>query len=370
MLNQVLSKSDLSLGQRLSEIHDDLRTTHPSLCRIAVAIYDNDKELLKTYAHSSDGESPISFYEAPLAQAKSLQEIANDNKPRIIDDLSVVEGKNPHSKRIVNSGYLSSLTIPIKFNGNLYGFLFFNAAEKGYFSDGRMTSLKPYAGVISLLVINDLQTFQTLRGAVQTAREFSRHRDEETANHLERMSQYSRLIAKELGPKAGKCEDWIEYVYQFAPLHDVGKVAIPDEILLKPGKLTTDEYDIMKTHVTKGGEIVNVLSKEFGLETHSYLGVLQNIVLYHHETLDGTGYPSGISGGQIPLEARIVAVADIFDALTSTRPYKHRWSNEDAIDLLKELAGVRLDEDCVNTLIGLLDKVSAIQDEFEEDFEG
>lgn len=193
MLQQVLSKSDVSIGNRICEIHEEIRSAYPALCRIAVAVYDKETDLLKTFAHSTDGAPPISFYEAPLSKAKSLQEIAKDSQPRIIDDLNLFSSQNQHTRKLLESGFLSSLTLPIRFNGNLYGFLFFNAAEKNYFSEARLATLKAYAGVVSLLVINELQTLNTFKGAVQTAREFSRQRDEETGNHLERMSRYAPL---------------------------------------------------------------------------------------------------------------------------------------------------------------------------------
>jgi len=162
----------------------------------------------------------------------------------------------------------------------------------------------------------------------------------------------------------------VEYVFQFTPLHDVGKVAVPDDILLKPGKLDQDEFDIMKTHVQKGGEIISLMSREFGLNSVNYFDMLHNIVLYHHEALDGSGYPHGLKGDEIPLEARICAVADIFDALTSRRPYKEAWSNAEALDWLKQNAGTRIDPDCVTALETQIARVEKIQSEFEEDYMG
>lgn len=153
-------------------------------------------------------------------------------------------------------------------------------------------------------------------------------------------------------------------------MHDVGKVAVPDGVLLKPGKLTVDEYDMMKTHVIKGGDIINVMSTQFGLNTLNHFDMLVNIVLCHHETLDGTGYPKGLKGDEIPLEARIIAVADIFDALTSCRPYKESWSNDRAFNLLKNESDIRLDRRCVDSLLSHRLEIEAIQSEFGEDFIG
>jgi len=370
MLQMVLNKDNLSLGDRLCEIHEEIRRTNPSLCRIAVTVYDQKTDILKTFAHSTDGESPISFYEVPLSKVPSLQEIAEGTKPRIIEDISALSTHNQHSSKLLASGYQSSLTMPIRFNGTLYGFLFLNSHEKGYFSDGRLSALKAYAGVVSLLVINELQALKTFKGAVQTAREFSRQRDEETGDHLERMSRYSRLIARDIARKYKKSDDWVEYIFQFAPLHDVGKVAVPDEVLLKPGKLNTEEFETMKSHVTKGGDIIDVMSDEFDLNNLTFFQILQNIVVYHHEAMDGSGYPHGLTAEFIPLEARIVAVADVFDALTSARPYKKRWTNDKAISYLEEYAGIKFDIDCVNSLCSHLPKIEKIQSEFCEDLFG
>ncbi|GGF70216.1 transcriptional regulator [Terasakiella brassicae] len=370
MLQQTLSERDRSLGERLYKIHEEIRANFPDLCRIAVALYDHETDILKTFAHSTDGISPISFYQAKLSEAHSLQEIAKTNQTRIIDDLTTQESQKAHSTKLLESGYKSSMTMPIIFNDHLYGFLFFNSPKKNFFSDIRCATIKAYAGVISLLVVNEMQTLTTFRGAVQTAREFSRQRDEETGNHLERMSRYAHLIALELAPKYKKADDWVEYIFQFTPLHDVGKVAVPDEILLKPGRLTDDEYDVMKTHVQKGGQIISLMRREFGLDSVNFFDMLNNIVLYHHEALDGSGYPYGLKGDEIPLESRICAVADIFDALTSKRPYKNAWSNGDTMQWLLDNAGERLDTECVQALNKHMDEVRKIQAEFEEDFIG
>ena len=123
----------------------------------------------------------------------------------------------------------------------------------------------------------------------------------------------------------------------------------------------------MQTHATKGRKMIDNLLKNFALVNFEHVDVLRNIAEYHHEAVNGTGYPFGIKGNEIPLEARIVAVADVFDALTSVRSYKEAWSNEKAIETLKELAGESLDKDCVYALIQNIDKVKEIQNQFLED---
>jgi HD-GYP domain-containing protein (c-di-GMP phosphodiesterase class II) len=149
-------------------------------------------------------------------------------------------------------------------------------------------------------------------------------------------------------------------------LHDIGKIGIPDNILLKPGKLDNDEMIVMKTHALKGGEIIDDLLSNFGLDNFEYIDVLHNIAVYHHEAVNGSGYPAGLKGDAIPLEARIVAVADVFDALTSKRSYKEAWSNEAAILKLKQLSGESLDHDCVSALLKNIEEIVKIQKQFNE----
>ena len=176
------------------------------------------------------------------------------------------------------------------------------------------------------------------------------YRDEETGNHIIRMAKYSRLIAEELGLKSDHC-DLIELA---APMHDIGKIGIPDHILQKPGKLSTDEFTIMKTHPLIGFRILQDSPSK-------YLMLGATIALSHHEKFDGSGYPHGEKGDKIPLEARIVAVADVFDALTSNRPYKTAWSNEDSLAYLNTNSGKHFDPACVDAFIAQYRQVEHIQ---------
>ena len=123
----------------------------------------------------------------------------------------------------------------------------------------------------------------------------------------------------------------------------------------------------MRTHARRGREIIDELISNFGLNHFDYVSVLRNIAEFHHEAINGTGYPEGKKGTQIPLEARIVAVADVFDALTSNRPYKKAWSNEEAFAMLKKLAGEKLDRDCVDAMVNNRKEVKEIQEQFKED---
>jgi two-component system response regulator RpfG len=181
------------------------------------------------------------------------------------------------------------------------------------------------------------------------------YRDEETGNHIVRMAKYSRLIAEGLNLDIDRC-DLIELA---APMHDIGKIGIPDHILQKPGKLSLDELTIMKTHPLIGFRILqNSPSK--------YLILGATIALSHHEKYDGSGYPYGANGDKIPLEARIVAVADVFDALTSNRPYKTAWSNENSLAYLTANTGKHFDPACVDAFMAQFSQVELIQQQLQD----
>lgn len=181
-------------------------------------------------------------------------------------------------------------------------------------------------------------------------------RDPETGAHIQRMAHYSQVIAIGLGLDATACK----LILEAAPMHDVGKIGIPDYILLKPGKLTPEEFEVMKGHAKLGAELL----KDSGSEV---LRAGAEIALSHHEKYDGTGYPNGVKGTDIPLFGRIVAVADVFDALTSERPYKKAWTLEAAVQLLEEGRGKHFDPLCVEAMLASWDAVLEIRERFQDE---
>lgn len=176
------------------------------------------------------------------------------------------------------------------------------------------------------------------------------HRDADTGNHILRMAKYSRLIAETLGLPQENC-DLIENA---APMHDIGKIGIPDHILLKQARLTAEEFSIMKNHAAIGFQILQHSPSK-------YLSMGAEIALRHHEKFDGSGYPDGLKGTSIPLEARIVAVADVYDALTSARPYKKAWTNKEAETFLTASKGIHFDPDCVDAFLSQRSQATLIQ---------
>jgi len=355
-------RRNIPLREKVRYLHGVIVGKFPFVDRLAVAIYDGNSDTLKTFVNSSDDESPLSHYQCELSAVPSLLEIRHTGLARVVNDLSIfAESDSVHTRRLRNSGYASSYTLPIFQEEEFFGFIFFNSRQGQVMLPEVLHYLDLYGHLLGLTVVHELNRLITLQGAVNTVRDITRHRDNETGGHLERMARYTRLIANELAESCDLDDEFIEHIFIYAPLHDIGKIAIPDSILLKPGRLTEGEYDVMKTHAAKGGEMIDCLLDHFGLSNMHHIAILRNIALFHHERLDGTGYPSGLAGEAIPLEARIVAVADIFDALTSERPYKGAWTNQQAFDQLRQMSGHHLDPRCVDALLDSPEAIEEIQ---------
>ncbi len=353
--------------QKLAYIHEVLERQYPPLQRIATAVYDPESDELKTFMASDRRDTQLRHYTARLADSPTLREIAVCGQPRVVDDMDAFDpALTEHTREIAGRGYRSSYTMPMYMDGEFAGLLFFDATEPGFFVDSVLGSLDPFGHLISLTVIRELAVGHTLRGAIRTARHFAEQRDNDTGAHLDRMSRYARLIANELADAEGLSDAQIEFVFLFAPLHDIGKIGIPDAILLKPGKLTDAEFSAMQRHVDVGCEIVDRMIADFRLTPSDNIAILRNIVRYHHEAYDGSGYPEGLVAEAIPVEARIVTAADIYDALTSRRPYKRAWTHDEAIGLMDEMAGSKLDPACVRTLAAHPGELAAIRDHFAE----
>jgi putative two-component system response regulator len=194
-------------------------------------------------------------------------------------------------------------------------------------------------------------------------------RDNETGNHLKRTQTYIRALALQLRfhPRFREflTEDNIESLYKLAPLHDIGKVGIPDAILLKKGKLTVEEFEIMKTHPLLGGNAIAMA--ESGLPTpNRFLHIAREIATGHHEKWDGSGYPLGLKGDEIPISARLMALADVYDALISRRVYKQPHSHEDAVAYILQGKGIHFDPDVTDVFITIKEEFRQIAERYQD----
>lgn len=206
---------------------------------------------------------------------------------------------------------------------------------------------------LSLVRADELK--QTRLQVIQRLGRAAEYKDNETGLHVMRMSHYAQVLALAYGLSAQQAEDLLHA----APMHDIGKIGIADSILLKPGKLTAEEYQQMQKHPLIGAEIIGECDSEL-------LRMAKVVALYHHEKWDGSGYPHGLAGEAIPLEARIVAVSDVFDALTSARPYKKAWGIEETLQYMRAQKGLHFEPRLVDLLEQQLPAILAIRQRWAE----
>ena len=354
---------------KLAVVHDVLKKRCPGIDRISVALYDKPTRSLKTFIASPATESPLKNHEIVIDIESSLNEIARNATARVVNDLRIYASNDSlHSRAILGHGFASSYTHPMYHNRELTGFVFFNSFHNRYFRDRVLEQVEIFVHLLSEMVLTDLVASRALVAAMRASIGMIHKRDPETGSHLERISRYVRLIASYLAKNDLERldDEQIEQIGLFSPLYDVGKIGISDQILRKPSKLNQEEREVMCTHTILGRQIVDDLIDDFGFQQIPYIDYLRHVTEEHHEAMDGSGYPRGLCGREISLEARIVAVSDIFDALTNQRPYKTPWSNEHAFALLKLLSIDKLDKDCVDVFLECPDAVAKIQKQFAE----
>jgi cyclic di-GMP phosphodiesterase len=199
------------------------------------------------------------------------------------------------------------------------------------------------------------EIYETRLQVVRHLGRAAEYRDNETGLHIIRMSKMAAALGKAAGMSSYECE----LLLNASPMHDIGKIGIPDNILLKPGKLDADEWEIMKTHAQIGADILE------GDDSH-LMAMARDIALSHHEKWNGEGYPVGLKGEDIPFVGRITSIADVFDALTSERPYKQAWSVSDAVNLIIEERGKHFDPSLVDLFIEILPEIELIKEKYAE----
>jgi putative two-component system response regulator len=221
---------------------------------------------------------------------------------------------------------------------------------------------------VRLRVGERVASIETRDVAIFALARLAESRDPETGAHLERVREYSRTLATDLAATPAHRHqvdgEFIHLVYLTSPLHDIGKVGIPDSVLLKPGRLSDHEFDIMKTHAAIGAETLDAALAKY--PTARFLEIARDIALGHHEHFDGTGYPQGLVGANIPLSARIVALADVYDALSSRRVYKAAFTHDVARSIILEGKGTHFDPDLVDAFIRQEAAILAIRERFAD----
>jgi HD-GYP domain-containing protein (c-di-GMP phosphodiesterase class II) len=358
--------SPASMMAHLRAVHSLVSSRYPDVDRIALATYNPEDGMLRTLVGSNQDGMPLVHYAAPLASIPSLAELTRTRRSSVVDDIQL-SGNTAHTDWLMAHGHRSTLGIPIFQEDQLSAILFFDSKKPAAFDRDAVEYLELFAKIVLQAYFQQLHLMRGIATSVEMASNLARLRDLETGKHLDRTGAYSALIARAVAPHYGLNDEFIEYVCQFARLHDIGKVGIPDRILLKPGKLDPDEWVVIRTHVTIGEAILEKVEDSVTMGNPLARQIMRNIVSGHHERGDGSGYPRGLTMDQIPVEARIVAVADVYDALSNRRPYKKPWTEEAImVELRNEVSNGRLDGVCVEALLAQRSQRDAILEKFEE----
>lgn len=262
----------------------------------------------------------------------------------------------------------NAIVLPIHINDVYLGYALLTSF-KG-FDHNAMRFIESLSEKISFAFYKSLLFKDLLTIVTDGLADLTESRDPETRRHLVRMSSYSQIIARQL-QKDGAFLDEIDDVFLnnirvTAPMHDIGKVSVPDAVLLKPGKLTDEEYEIMKTHAGAGAEVLRKIHARFEKYNLSYFYMAAEIANFHQEKYNGSGYPTGISGERIPLSARISALADVFDALTSKRPYKEAFSLEKSYAIIRESIGTHFDPKVVDAFFKSQNEIESVYEKYKE----
>ncbi len=355
-------KSIASHGYIMDDVLDDLFFSIQKVLktdRVGIAFVDYHKRKIVA-EHGVSNQGPILLgpgFEVPF-EATSLTELIESKNPLIINDLAAMLVEKPNSpslKLMIAEGMQSNIIYPLLINDSVFAFLFFSSIHKDNYTEYMLQTGQNIVTEIGMLLDKTYLTKMIFSKITNTFADLVDQKDNETGGHITRMVQYSTRLAKELmnhpDPDYQVNSRFVSEIENNASVHDIGKVGIPDVILKKPGKLTPEEWVIMRTHTTIGGNIFASLKDSLKFFNKDFYLLSENIARYHHEKWDGTGYPIGLSGKDIPLEARIVAVADVLDALTSKRVYKDPLSFEDSLQIIKKSSGSHLDPVLVEVLL-------------------
>ena len=336
-----------------------------SIQRIGVAFVDYSKQVIMAeHGVLESGKVHLGPGFQVDFQETSLTDLLKTKKPQINNDLPshfINHNKSGALKLILAEGMKSNMVVPLVSNDTVFGFLFFSSKEKYYFIEDHLRIVEKFSYEISGFINRAYLTKVILSKITASFAELVDRKDNETGGHIIRMVAYSVIIAQKL--EEMKLEDYpvdkkmVLEIKRNAATHDIGKVGIPDAILKKPGKLTPEEWEIMKTHAAIGGDIFASLRKDMTMFDQDFYQVAEEITRYHHEKFDGTGYPYGLKGHDIPLVARIVTVADVFDALTSKRVYKDAFSFEKAVEIIHESSGTQFDPKVVEAFDLAIDEI-------------
>lgn len=326
--------------------------------RIGVAVITEHGSKVRAVELMTDGKVELGSNYVIDMDETSLGSLAKSKNVRIINDLEHYYKKRPTSdstNKILEEGIQSSLTAPLCVGDECIGFLFFSSTQKDVYNQSHVGFLKLVADHLAISIQKSFRHEDLILSTINGFATLVESRDPDTGDHVDRMKSYCDLVAK-LAFEDGRFKDIINEkilftISRYSALHDIGKIAIPDAILLKNGKLTKDEFDIIKTHPVIGAEILEEMGSSSNRIGNDIFREAIEIVKYHHEKYDGKGYPEGLQGKNIPIVARIVAIGDVLDALTSKRVYKDKMGFEESFAILVDGKGKHFDPDLIEIVL-------------------
>jgi len=331
--------------------------------RIGIAVLSSDQTQIRALSARSDRAVKLGKNYTLNLSETSLESIIESGEPRILNDLESYYALRRHSEStglMIDEGMCSSVTMPLIVRKECVGVVFFSSIDKYTYTQSHITFLRTIAGSLASAFDHSFLNDQLLVSTIQGFAQLVESKDSETGNHIDRMQRYSVMIAELLymnkAYKEELTEQMIKQIRDFSPLHDIGKVAVPDNILLKPGRLTSEEFGIMKDHAVIGADILHNMNNQITGQNRDFYKTGIEIVRHHHERYDGSGYPDKLKGLEIPLSARIVALADVLDALMSKRPYKEAFSITKAKEIVADGRGSHFDPIIVDVVIEYWEK--------------
>lgn len=320
-----------------------------------------ERQFSKLLFSMKDGDQ----FDAKLSRWSMFSDSPLTKKPLVSTFSEKPTAEGSLDNVLVNNQLSAAVYLPLLNQGTNRAVMIFASAGQTYLQE-HVDFLTNIAATISHVLEKTVVTENLVTSAVQGMAKLAESRDPETGDHLVRMALYSALISEELGregPYTGIINPaYVRDVFHFAPMHDIGKVGIRDDVLLKPGKLDAEERKEIERHPSIGGEVLRRCESQMEVLGHSMFKIGIEIAECHHEKFDGKGYPAGIAGLEIPLSARIVAAADVFDALTSKRPYKDAWTVEKALSVMQEDSGKHFDPEIIAAMLRALPRMMEIYD--------
>ncbi len=360
-----------SRGYLMDEVIEDLfHSIRPTLPvdRIGIAFVDHkQRRIMAEHGVTNYGEILLGPGFSVSFDETSLTRTIHSREALITRDLVSNFEKKPDSQSmslIVEEGVRSNIVVPLVMEETTFGLLFFSSRQVDAFGAGDLRIAEKVAYELAPLLDKSYLVKTIFSKITNTFAELVDKKDNETGGHILRMVRYSVVIAEALRHHHEENyridSDFVKNLERHASVHDIGKVAIPDQILKKPGKLDPEEWEIMKTHAAEGADIFTSLREGLQGFNPDFYRMAEEITRHHHERWDGSGYPDGLAGESIPLAARIVAISDVFDALTSERVYKPAFGFDKSLAIIGESAGNHLDPVLVSVFIEEKEKIRAI----------